>query len=221
MERILEPELMDDLAGAEAYAKSDWTIPHNAFVARFGSFFPAFHEGLVADLGCGTADPAIRFAKAYPDVRLHGLDGSSAMLSFGQLAVDNAGLTNRIQLRRVMLPGHGYPIETFDAIISNSLLHHLPNPRILWQSINELAKPEASIYVVDLTRPISPEHARALVTFHTTVDDPELMKQDFYNSLLAAFRPEEVRVQLDSMGLDHLRVEVVSDRHMVIHGLAK
>lgn len=222
MERKLEPELMDDFAQAEAYASSDWTIPHNNFVMRFAEAFPQFgRTGLVADLGCGTADPAVRFNLFYPRTRLIGIDGSEEMLNFGRRFVENIGLAPRIELRKAMLPDHGLPAKSFDVVISNSLLHHLSNPNVLWRSIIEIAKPKAPIFVMDLTRPVSTKQARKLVALHTENNDPKLMKEDFYRSLLAAFRPEEVRIQLDEIGLDNLKVEVVSDRHMVIHGFAK
>ena len=48
--------------------------------------------------------------------------------------------------------------------------------------------------------------------------EPEILKRDFYNSLLAAYRPEEVRKHLFSTGFDFLKVDVVSDRHFVIWG---
>jgi hypothetical protein len=47
--------------------------------------------------------------------------------------------------------------------------------------------------------------------------EPEILKRDFYNSLLAAFTPQEVEAQLAGAGLN-LSVDVISDRHMVIHG---
>ena len=47
-------------------------------------------------------------------------------------------------------------------------------------------------------------------------DEPEVLRRDFYNSLLAAYRPEEVREQLDRAGLKRLRVEAVSDRHWLV-----
>lgn len=40
----------------------------------------------------------------------------------------------------------------------------------------------------------------------------------FFNSLLAAFRMDEIRAQLAESGLAHLRVEQVSDRHVAVWG---
>ena len=67
MERIPEPELMDDPAQAYAYANADFSEPHQAFVERFTQCFPGHAPRRVLDLGCGAADITIRFARAYAD----------------------------------------------------------------------------------------------------------------------------------------------------------
>lgn len=218
MERFPEQhQLMDDYEQAKAYTESDFTEPHNAFVAHFKERFPEFTEGLVLDIGCGNADPTIRFAKALPNAKLIGLDGSEAMLKFAREAVLQEDLTERIQLNQCLIGEENFPDSSFDAIICNSLLHHLDKPKVLWESIKKLAKPNTPIFVMDLTRPPSHFHANDLVLKHAQ-GAPEQMRRDFFNSLLAAYRPEEVRTQLDEAGLPQLRVEVVSDRHMVVHG---
>ena len=53
---------------------------------------------------------------------------------------------------------------------------------------------------------------------HYSGDEPEVLKQDFYLSLLAAFEPEEVEEQLAAAGLSGLSVKVVSDRHLIVFG---
>lgn len=218
MKRIPEShELMDEYVEAEAYADSDFSEPHNAFVALFQKLFPDFSEGVVLDIGCGNADPTIRFAKAYPKVQLIGLDGSEAMLSFGREAASKAGLSDRIKLEKDMLQEYMPPPELFDAIICNSLLHHLQPPGALWTAIKKLAKRAAPVLVMDFFRPPTLERAKELVALHA-IDSPELMTGGFYNSLLAAYRPEEVRMQLNAAGLSTFHVEVTSDRHMIIFG---
>jgi hypothetical protein len=47
---------------------------------------------------------------------------------------------------------------------------------------------------------------------------PRLLRRDFYNSLLAAYRTDEVRAQLEIAGLGHLESETVSDRHFIVWG---
>ena len=50
--------------------------------------------------------------------------------------------------------------------------------------------------------------------------EPEVLKQDFLNSLLAAFTPAEVREQLVQAGLSQqLQVDSLTERHMLISGI--
>jgi hypothetical protein len=44
-----------------------------------------------------------------------------------------------------------------------------------------------------------------------------ILQQDFYNSLLAAFTPDEVRAQLAEAGL-RLTVALAGDRHLLVKG---
>jgi hypothetical protein len=56
-----------------------------------------------------------------------------------------------------------------------------------------------------------------LVNLHSA-DAPDILREDFYNSLLAAYTPWEVSEQLLAAGLDRLKIEIVSDRHWIVHG---
>ena len=217
MQRISEPDLMSDLAQAQAYAEADFSEPHDAFVAHFAARFPDFKTGRVLDLGCGAADVTLRFARAYPEAEIVGIDGAEAMLSLGRAAIARVGLAQRINLRRAYLPDATLAQQTFDAVISNSLLHHLAAPEVLWQTIRHAAKPGAAICVMDLMRPASRDVAQELVMLHAN-DAPEILRRDFFNSLLAAYEIAEVRAQLCAAACPQLQIESVSDRHMLIFG---
>ena len=109
------------------------------------------------------------------------------------------------------------PRSRYDLILSNSLLHHLRDPAVLWQSLRRWAAPDAAVFVVDLKRPASIAAARQLVETYAA-GEPEVLRRDFYNSLLAAYRSDEVRAQLTAAGLEHLTVDEVSDRHLAVVG---
>ena len=79
MQRILEPELMDDSWQAEAYACADFSTPNAAFIQHFSDRFPGFDSGSIVDLGCGPGDIALRFARRYPRCEVIGIDGAGAM----------------------------------------------------------------------------------------------------------------------------------------------
>jgi len=218
MLRRPEPELMDDAAQARAYAEADFEQPHSEFIAQFQRRFPdPTMRGCVLDIGCGPCDITRRFALAYPDVTLHAVDGAAQMLKLGADMLCRVGLETRITLVQARLPDEALPRTGYDAVISNSLLHHLADPQVLWHSITRYARPGAPVFIMDLSRPDSPAAARALMEQYAA-GEPEILRQDFYNSLCAAYRIEEIAAQLKAAGLGHLSIESVSDRHFIVHG---
>ena len=218
LERTPEPELMDDPDQARAYAEADFEAPHQYFVDLFGETFPHWRGETALDLGCGPADITLRFARRYPACRIDGLDGSEAMLRLGRRMVDEEGLGGRIRLVRGYLPGADLPRGKYDAIISNSLLHHLADPMALWNAVRAHAGPGAPVFVMDLMRPATLAQARDMIQMYAD-GEPEVLQRDFYHSLLAAYRVEEVESQLAAAGLERLSVRPVSDRHLVVSGL--
>ncbi len=219
MERVPEPELMDEAEQARAYAEADFSEPHDAFVRHFRERCPDFAGGEVVDLGCGPGDVTARFARAFPAARILGVDGSAAMLDAGRHALAGDPVLARIVFRQMRLPSGGIAAHRYEAVISNSLLHHVADPRVLWDAVRSAAQPGAAIQVMDLSRPEDRAAADALVARHAA-DAPEVLKRDFLASLLAAYRPEEIRRQLDGAGLGQLTIEPVSDRHLLIWGRA-
>lgn len=218
MHRIPEPELMDDPVQAQAYARADFAEPNTLFLETFGACFgePSF-GGYIVDLGCGPADIAVRLARAYRHCYVHGVDGSESMLRFATEHIANASLSERIELFQCTLPGITLPRSCYDAVVSNSLLHHLADPYALWSVTKRLAVPGAPILVMDLVRPTSRTEVRRLVSLYAA-DAPAVLRRDFERSLLAAYSSVEVREQLAQAQLDYLDVRIISDRHFVVIG---
>ncbi|MGC4096492.1 MAG: class I SAM-dependent methyltransferase [Nitrospira sp.] len=217
MDRILEAELMDDPKQADAYARADFAEENQGFVERFKEYFPEFSQGKVLDLGCGPGDIPIRFAAMYPSCQVIGIDASAPMIQLGEQAVQEAGLTDRITLRCERLEEVA-GARIADAVISNSLLHHLPNPLQFWQKLRQLVRPGAPILVMDLLRPDSAEAAQAIVDRYAA-NEPAILRRDFYNSLLAAFTEDEIGSQLARMNLTRLLIDIPDDRHWVVGGI--
>lgn len=216
--RIPEPDLMDDPEQARAYAEADFSEPHQAFVSHFLRLFPGHAPQRTIDLGCGPADVTIRFARAFPGTWILGLDGADPMLAYGHQAVAANDLERRLTLRKCYLPDPHLPAGGFDTVISNSLLHHLDDPAVLWQTVRHVARPGAAVLIMDLMRPDSIPASAALVCKYAA-DAPAVLQRDFQHSLLAAYRPREARQQLEAAGLMQLQVEAVSDRHLLVWGI--
>ena len=217
MDRTLEPELMDDPEQALIYARADFEQENQGFVDRFREYFPDFSEGHVFDLGCGPGDIPIRFAREFPSCRITGVDASAPMVRLAEAAVQQAGLSDRITFRCERFQDLA-GVSVADAAISNSLVHHVRNPLQFWHTLRLVVKPGSPVLVMDLLRPDSPEEAQTVVDRYAA-KEPEILRRDFYHSLLAAFTEDEVAAQLAEMNLSRLMVDVPDDRHWVVGGI--
>jgi len=209
---------MNKGAQAKAYASANFSEPHDLFIDKFQEKFSNFSfNDVVLDLGCGPCDITRRFSLCYPDACFHAVDGASRMLMYAKTLNEEAGLTDRIKLIKTCLPDVELPQSLYHLIISNSLLHHLHNPLSLWKTIQQHAKPFASVFIMDLIRPTDEVTVRYFSDEYAK-GEPDILKNDFENSLRAAFTIEEVQQQLNETGLKQLQVEQASDRHMIIFG---
>lgn len=216
LERTPEPELMDEAEQAAAYAGADFEASHGAIVDALAARLPDFPDtGHVLDIGCGPGDISIRVARRFPGVHVDGVDGAEAMLAPGRERIEREGLGERVGLYRVMLPDETPPRVGYDAVVSNSLLHHLHDPMVLWRVVAETARSGVPVFIADLARPDDEAAVDALVA--DMAAEPEVLQRDFRASLHAAFTVDEVRGQLRAAGLD-LAVELFDDHHLVVWG---
>ncbi len=217
MKRVPEPELMTEDGQAQAYAEADFEEPHALCLELMLSSIPDLpSEGAAIDLGCGPGDITFRFARAYPGWEVDGVDGAAAMLRYGQEALMRTDLSERVRLVHAYLPNDALPRQQYDFVFSNSLLHHLSDPTVLWTTVCAAAPPSTPVFIMDLMRPESRDEAKRLVEEHAS-GEPTILRKDFFHSLLAAYRPEEVEEQLRAAGLS-LEVRAVTDRHWIAHG---
>jgi 2-polyprenyl-3-methyl-5-hydroxy-6-metoxy-1,4-benzoquinol methylase len=216
MERVLEPELMDDPDQVLAYAGANFEQENQGFVDQLCGLYDDLDGAHILDLGCGPGDIPIRLARRHPTCRITGIDASQPMIAYAEHAVKKAGFHDRVQFlcQRFQDMSVSSPA---DAIISNSLVHHVPNPLQFWYSVKTLLKSGCPVLVMDLLRPDSPEAAQAIVD-EQAAGEPERLRQDFYHSLLAAFTEDEVASHLAKLNLSRLMVDVPDDRHWVVYG---
>ncbi|UJW74433.1 class I SAM-dependent methyltransferase [Rhizobium sp. SL42] len=215
MQRILEPEIMADPEQSLAYANADFSISNQSFVDHVLSN-GGHRLQHVVDIGCGPCDVMVRLADACPEICITAIDGSAAMVELARRAVLAADHQSRIRLMQGYVPGLALPEHSFDAVLSKDLLHHLPDPMVLWTETQRLGRQGASVHVMDLIRPDTQQHARDIVE-KVAPDAHAILCEDFYNSLCAAFTIDEINGQLEKAGLQ-LQVRQISDRHMLIFG---
>lgn len=219
MKRRPEPERMDLPDEVAAYVAADFSDVNERFV---GSVLELVADRTLAilrvvDLGCGPGDISIRLAAARPGWRVVALDASAHMLEAASRAACAAGLAGRIQIVRADAAATGLAHGSLDIIVSNSLLHHARSAGNLWAETRRLAAPGAAILFRDLARPATAKAASRIVARYAA-GESDLLRKEYYRSLLAAYTPEEVRSQLDRAGLRGLDVAMVSDRHLDAFG---
>ena len=210
MQRVLEPEVMDTLQEAVEYDAMDFTEVNTAFAERAIQLGPSIAK--VLDAGTGTARIPILIGQKCPKWQITGIDLAQSMLQIGLNNVKEAGLQHQVALELVDAKQLPYPDGLFDIVISNSLIHHLPNPLPFLKELNRVLKPTGAILIRDLIRPPSEEIMNTLVESIGTEYD-EHQKMLFRDSLHAAFTLDEVNQLISDAGLEGVTVYQSSDRH--------
>lgn len=209
--RVLEPEVMDSWEEAVEYDAMDFTEVNTAFaksVIELGPNFPA----KLLDVGTGTARIPVLIALERPQWQLRGIDLAENMLHLGLQHVKTAGLEQQIFLEAVDAKKMPYPDGQFQMVISNSLVHHLPDPLPFFHEIARVLHPQGAIFIRDLLRP------RDVATMNTLVDSigaeyDEHQKKLFRDSLNAALTLDEVNNLIEQVNLSDVKVYQSSDRH--------
>ena len=227
MQRSPEPELMNAPDQVIAYSDADFSCGDHSVIERLSQLMeqalPVLPEAaLILDLGCGPGNISERLAVRWPLSNVIGLDGSSSMIGMANQRLSDVcpAIKNLsyllVDLSQCCL-GDIPQINGASVIVSNSLLHHLHNPQMLWTSVEQLAEPNALILHRDLRRPSNEQEVDALCA-HYVRHAPTVLQRDFRASLIAAFTTDEVRDQLDQAGLGHFTVTEIGDRYLEVCG---
>ncbi|MFB2934384.1 class I SAM-dependent methyltransferase [Aerosakkonemataceae cyanobacterium BLCC-F154] len=210
MQRVLEPEVMDSWEEAVAYDAMDFTEVNTAFAQRAIALAPTLAK--VLDAGTGTARIPLLLSQQRPQWQITGIDLGENMLKIGAENIKKAGLQQQITLELVDAKQLPYPNEHFDLVISNSLIHHLPDPLPFLREVNRVLKPKGALLIRDLIRPVNQETLQSLVESIGTEYDRH-QKQLFADSLHAAFTLQEIDRLIFQAGLSDVKIYQSSDRH--------
>ena len=170
------------------------------------------------DLGCGPGNIALLLVQRWQQIEVVGIDGAPKMLALAKARGQSLGSdqARRLHWQQACLPDPSLPVG-FSAAVSNSLLHHLHEPGVLWESIKQVAAPGCVVVIHDLRRPNSEEELQQLVERHAATAPP-VLKRDYEASLRAAFSAEEVQQQLLEAQLPQLKVIEREDRYLTVWG---
>lgn len=208
--RVLETEAMDTAAEAADYDSMDHTEVNRRFVDDLLATGPP--PGEVLDLGTGTAQIPIELARRHTAHRVLAVDLAEHMIALGNQNVQTAGLERVIRLEQIDAKRLPYLDGRFDVVMSNSIVHHIPEPRSVLAEAVRVLRPGGLVFVRDLLRPPDEATVRRLVaTYAAGANDHQ--RQMFDDSLRAAFTLEEIRALVESVGFPENSVQQTSDRH--------
>lgn len=217
IERILEPEVMDDPAEAIAYDAMDFSDVNQDFANVVIATYSALNsQARVLDLGTGTARIPIFVAQQRPEWEIIATDLAPSMLAVGQKNIEAAGLQTQITLQLADVKNLAFGDRMFDVIMSNSLIHHLPDPLPCFQEMKRLLKPNGAIILRDLFRPNSVAKIDAIIAGVDDADFDAHQLKLFRDSLFAAFTMEEIQAIATAAGLENAQVSQSSERHWTL-----
>jgi ubiquinone/menaquinone biosynthesis C-methylase UbiE len=216
--RILEPEVMEGEDEASEYDEMDFSATDRLFAERAADFTkPGAH---IVDLGCGNAKIPIAIAELIASkfagsdrARISAVEMSPSMLAVAARNRDRAGISPE---RLELVPGDAKHLPFADGsvglVVSNSVIHHIPEPRDVFREVGRLAGKKGAILIRDLVRPDSEAELKQLVQRHAA-GWSELQTRLFADSLHAALTVDEVREALRDCGIEGVTVTKITDRH--------
>ncbi|MDA0832433.1 MAG: methyltransferase domain-containing protein [Planctomycetota bacterium] len=219
LERILEVEAMDTELEALDYDSMDHSHVNRAFVSDLIPWLERLgdEELYLLDVGTGTALIPIELCSRFDRCSVRAVDLAIEMLKIGHRNVGAAGLTDRIILQQEDAKRFSFPDDQFDAVVSNSIIHHIPEPLKALAEIKRVLRPGGVFFVRDLCRPDSLERVDEIIKTYAGEENAH-QQQMFRDSLHAALTVDDVREMLRTISLPEEWATMTSDRHWTIAG---
>jgi len=159
--RVLEPEVMDDAQEALDYDAMDHGGVNGRFVDDLLALGPDLRA--VLDVGTGTARIPLTLLERSPGAQVLGTDLAGSMLDVGRRNVEAAGRGASILLEAADAKALPFGAGAFSTVISNSLIHHIPDPGAVLAELVRVLAAGGVLLVRDLFRPDEDGEARGLV----------------------------------------------------------
>ncbi len=209
IDRVLEPEVMDDTNEAAEYDVMDHSSVNRQFVV---DLLQSDIGSMIVDFGAGTALIPIELCQQHAECQIKAVDASPSMLSIAQENISKANLCKRIECLLTDAKESAVGDNTADTLISNSLVHHLAEPRHAILEMVRITKPKGRLFVRDLYRPSTQAEVERLVMQHAGQENA-FCQQLFRQSLQAALTLDEIQLLVSDLGFSAASVTMTSDRH--------
>ena len=227
MDRRAEPELMNTKDQVDSYSEADFSKGEIKFIRLIKNYLKKnnihlTHNDLIVDLGCGPGNISERLSKEWPKTSVLGIDGSKEMIHKAKI---------RKNLQEKPLNNLNYLCEDIkniklvdisdkkhiNLLVSNSLIHHITHINEFFECILSLSSENTLNFHKDLIRPINEKYALELKAECASKYN-ETLTNDYYASLQASYRADELRNLIADKNLVHLDVLEEDNKYLILYG---
>ncbi len=217
MERIPEPQVMDDREEAAAYDAMDFSQVNTAFLDRLMELGGG---GYCLDIGTGNGAIPLDLADRDTKLICVGIDLSQAMIDNAMRRRATSHNAGRVMFKIADACAMPFEDGEFNTVFSNTILHHIPDPRPFLSEAWRVLAAGGTLLIRDLFRPADEATLEALVREHAGDESP-MGQQLLRQSLAAAFTPDELRDIVSGLGMTGVEVVIDTDRHVSIQTSSK
>ncbi len=227
MDRRAEPELMNTKDQVDSYSDADFSKGEIKFIRFIKNYLKKNNihltpNDLIVDLGCGPGNISEKLSKEWPNTSVLGIDGSKEMIHKAKIRKNLQGkpLNNlnylcedikNIKLVDISDKKH------INLLVSNSLIHHITHINEFFECILSLSSENTLNFHKDLIRPINEKYALELKAKCASKYN-ETLTSDYYASLQASYRADELRNLIAHKNLNHLDVLEEDNKYLILYG---
>lgn len=196
--RVPETALIEDKEEINSWNIINRTLIDTSFAEWFK--FRKDKSGTIVNLGCGIANLEIALLDQIYDLKFLSVDGSAGMIEVAKQNIHNNGLDDNVTLKNCMIEDVGH-IPDCKTVISHGVLHHFEDPYQFWNAAIKIPKSGGILMIMDLIRPNTDEEVEEIIS-EWGQNNSEYI-DSLRRSLHAAFTEDEIKEQLNSLGLEH------------------
>jgi len=227
MDRRAEPELMIKKDQVDSYSEADFSKGEIKFVQLIKNYLKQNNiqltpNDLIVDLGCGPGNISEKLSLEWPNTSVLGIDGSKEMINKAKFRkrLQGKSLNNLNYLcediKNIKLADISCK-KYINLLVSNSLIHHITHINEFFECIISLSGKKTLNFHKDLIRPINEKYALELKAECASKYN-ETLTSDYYASLKASYRADELRNIILEKNLVHLDVLEEDNEYLILYG---
>ncbi|MCW8131589.1 MAG: methyltransferase domain-containing protein [Planctomycetota bacterium] len=217
--RILEAKPIHEREEAAEYRamihRHAWLL-NRPFLDAIGADCGGRARARVIDLGTGPGWIPVQLALRHPGWECWGIDASESMLAMGRAYAQARGVADRVHFVRADATAVPFEDGAFDLVVSNFVLHHLPEPARLLDEAARLARPGGRVMIKDLRRVSRPMAWLQLAFSRWVLRYTPAQLAMYADSLAAALTPAEAREAAERSRLQHAQIRGMRGLDFVI-----